>query len=74
MRFAMALTVVGAVLLITGLLMVSVGEALRLKSGHGGSGTVRAGEIVACLGLAIGVALTIALTSGRPGRGRADRA
>jgi hypothetical protein len=73
MRIAMGLTVVGAVLLITGLLMILVGEALRLKTGHGGSGTVRVGEVVAFLGLAIGVGLTVALTSGRSGRGRADR-
>jgi hypothetical protein len=73
MRFAMGLTVVGAVLLITGLLMVLVGEALRLQAGHRGSGAVRAGEVLAFLGLAIGVGLTVALTSGRPGRGRADR-
>jgi hypothetical protein len=73
MRFAMGLTVVGAALLITGLLMVFVSEALRLKSGHSGPGIVRAGELVAFCGLGIGVALLVVLTVGRGDRGRAGR-
>jgi hypothetical protein len=73
MRFAMGLTVVGAVLLIAGLSMVLVSEALRLKSGHADSGLMRAGWFAACAGLAIGVALVVALTSRKPDRGGADR-
>lgn len=74
LRLAMGLTVVGAVLLITGLLMVLVGEALRLKSGHGGPGIARTGELVAFCGLGIGVALLVGLMVGRTDRARADRA
>ena len=70
----MGLTVVGAVLLITGLLMILVGEALRLKSGHGGPGIARTGELVAFCGLGIGVALLVGLMVGRTDRARADRA
>jgi hypothetical protein len=70
----MGLTVVGAVLLITGLLMVLVGEALGLKSGHGGPGIARTGELVAICGLGIGVALLVGLMVGRTDRARADSA
>ncbi|HEV2241350.1 MAG TPA: hypothetical protein VGR98_09910 [Streptosporangiaceae bacterium] len=70
----MGLTIIGAVLLITGLLMVLVGEALRLKSGHGGTGIAGTGELVAFCGLGIGVALLAVLAVGRPHRGPADRA
>jgi hypothetical protein len=73
MRFAMGLTIVGAVLLITGLLMVFVSEALRLKYGHSKPGILHAGELVAFSGLGIGVVLLVALTIGRGDRGRADR-
>jgi hypothetical protein len=73
MRFAMGLTIVGAALLITGLLMVFVSEALRLKYGHSGPGILRAGELVAFSGLGIGVALLVVLTIGRGDRGRAGR-
>ena len=73
MRLAMGLTIIGAVLLITGLLMVLVGEALRLKSGHGGTGIAGTGELVAFCGLGIGVALLVVLAVGRPDRGPADR-
>lgn len=74
MRLAMGLTIIGAVLFITGLLMVVVGEALRLKPGHGGTGIAGTGELVAFCGLGIGVALVVVLAAGRPGRGSADRA
>jgi hypothetical protein len=73
MRLAMGLTIIGAVLLITGLLMVLVGEALRLKSRHGGTGIAGTGELVAFCGLGIGVALLVVLAVGRPDRGPADR-
>jgi hypothetical protein len=69
----MGLTIVGAVLLITGLLMVFVSEALRLKSQHSQPGIARVGEFVAISGLGIGVVLLAALTLGRADRGRADR-
>jgi antitoxin (DNA-binding transcriptional repressor) of toxin-antitoxin stability system len=74
MRFAMGLTVLGAVLFIAGLLMVVVGEALRLKSGHGGRGIAGTGEFVAFCGLGIGVALLVALAVSRPDRRPAGRA
>ncbi len=73
MRFAVGLTIVGAALLITGLLMVFVSEVLRLKYGHSGPGILRAGELVAFSGLGIGVALLVVLTIGRGDRGRAGR-
>src|SRR5260370_41585511 len=73
MRFAMGLAIVGAVLLITGLLMVFVSEALRLKYGHSGPEILRAGELVAFSGLGIGVALLVMLAIGRGDRGRAGR-
>jgi hypothetical protein len=73
LRFAMGLTIVGAVLLITGLLMVFVSEALRLKSQHSQPGIARVGEFVAISGLGIGVVLLAALTFGRADRGRANR-
>jgi hypothetical protein len=69
----MGLTIVGAVLLITGLLMVFVSEALRLKSQHSQPGIARVGEFVAISGLGIGVVLLAALTLGRADRSRADR-
>ena len=73
MRLAMGLTIVGAVMLITGLLMVFVSEVLRLKSDHIGPGLLRTGELLAAGGLGIGVVLLGALTIGRADRGRADR-
>jgi hypothetical protein len=73
MRLAMGLTIIGAVLLITGLLMVIVGEALRLKPGHGGTGIAGTGEFVAFCGLGIGVALLVVLAVSRPDHGPADR-
>ncbi len=73
LRFAMGLTIVGAVLLITGLLMVFVSEALRLKSQHSQPGIARVGEFVAISGLGIGVVLLAALTLGRADRGRVNR-
>lgn len=74
MRLAMGLTIIGAVLVITGLLMVVVGEALRLKSRQGGTGIAGTGEFVAFCGLGIGVALLVVLAVGRPDRWPADRA
>jgi hypothetical protein len=74
MRLAMGLTIIGAVLLITGLLMVIVGEALRLKSGHSGTGIAGTGELVAFCGLGIGMALLVVLAVGRHDRAPADRA
>src|SRR5258707_3904694 len=73
MRLAMGLTIVGAVVRITGLLMFFVSEVLRLKSDHIGPGLLRTGELLAAGGLGIGVVLLGALTIGRADRGRADR-
>src|SRR5260370_11484757 len=78
MRLAMGLTIVGAVMLITGLLMVFVSEVLRLKSDHIGPGLLSTGELLAAGGLGVGVVPLGAVTIGRadPGpaeRGRADR-
>ena len=70
MRFALGLTIVGAVLLMAGLMMILVGETLRLRSAHS-QGLVAGGEIAAICGLASGVALLVVLIAGpadRPGR------
>ena len=67
-RFALGFTAVGAVLVITGLVMVLLGELLRLKSAQGGPGIARLGEFVALSGLGIGVSLLVTLTFGRSNR------
>jgi hypothetical protein len=72
MRFALGLTIIGAASLIAGLMMILVGETLRLKSAHS-QGLVAGGEIAAICGLACGVALLVVLTVGpadRPARRR----
>jgi hypothetical protein len=69
MRIAMGLTIIGGALLIAGLSLVLVGEALRLKSPHGGGGIVGAGEVAALCGLGFGVALLVSLMVGRGSRG-----
>ena len=69
----MGLTVVGAVLLVSGLLLAIIGSALRLKSPHHGSGLAQLGEVLAILGLAFGVVLIVVLAAdlaGRVGRRR----
>ena len=71
--FALALTIIGATSLISGLMMVVIGETMRLKSGQGGQGLVRAGEFTAISGLASGIALLIVVAAGlgdRAGQGR----
>ena len=71
MRFVMGLTVVGAALLVSGLLLTFVGSALRLKSPHHGDGFTQVGEVLAICGLAFGVALIAVLAidlAGRAGR------
>jgi hypothetical protein len=71
-RFALGLTIVGAVLLMAGLMMILAGETLRLKSTHS-QGLVAAGEIAAICGLACGLALLVVLIAGpadRSGRRR----
>ena len=71
--FALALTIIGATSLISGLMMVVIGETMRLKSGQGGQGLVRAGEFTAISGLASGIALLIVVAVGlgdRAGHGR----
>ena len=73
LRFAMGLTIVGAVLLITGLLMVIVSEVLRLGSANRGLGIVRPGELLVASGLGVGVTLLVALTVARADRGQGRR-
>src|SRR6516225_824947 len=71
--FALALTIIGATSLISGLMMVVIGETMRLKSGQGGQGLVRAGEFTAISGLTSGIALLIVVAVGlgdRAGQGR----
>ena len=64
------LTVVGAVLLMVGVITVLVSEAMRVKSPHGWPGAVRLGETVAACGLGCGLALLAAAAAGRPGARR----
>ncbi len=64
------LTVVGAVLLMIGVITVLVGEAMRVKSPHGWQGIIRLGETVAACGLGCGLALLAAVAAGRPGARR----
>jgi hypothetical protein len=67
MRVCVGLTVAGAVLLMVGVIIVLVGEAMRMKSPHGWQGTVGLGETVAACGLGCGLALLAAVAAGRPG-------
>jgi len=53
MRFVMGLTVVGAALLVSGLLLTFIGSALGLKSPHHGHGFTQLGEVLAICGLAL---------------------
>ena len=71
-RLALGLTIIGAASLMAGLIMILVGETLRLKSAHS-QGLVAGGEIAAICGLASGLALLIVLIVGpvdRPARRR----
>ena len=70
MRVLVGLTVVGAVLLMVGVITVLVGEAMRVKSPHAWQGVVRLGETVAACGLGCGLALLAAAAAGRPGARR----
>jgi hypothetical protein len=75
MRFALGLTIIGAASLMAGLIMILVGETLRLKSAHS-RGLVAGGEIAAICGLASGVALLVVVIVGpadRPARRRGAR-
>jgi len=77
MRLSASLTVVGALLLMSGVLMALVGEAMRLNSPRDGQAFVRAGEILAAAGLACGLAVMLAVAVGatrrRPAGLRAAR-
>src|SRR5712691_2936415 len=64
MRLSASLTVVGALLLMSGVLMALVGEAMRLNSPRDGQAFVRAGEILAAAGLACGLAVMLAVAVG----------
>jgi hypothetical protein len=68
MRLVMGLTVVGAGLLVSGLLLTIIGSALRLKSAHHGSGLAQLGEVLAIFGLAVGVVLIVVLAADLAGR------
>jgi hypothetical protein len=68
MRLVMGLTVVGAALLVSGLLLTIIGSALRLKSPHHGSGLAQLGEVLAIFGLAVGVVLIVVLAADLAGR------
>jgi hypothetical protein len=72
MRLVMGLTVVGAALLASGVILVLVGSTLHLRSPHAGRGFVHAGEAVAICGLAFGIGLLVMLImdlADRAGRG-----
>jgi hypothetical protein len=78
MRLAGGLTVVGAVLLMSGVVMVLVGEAQRLKSPGGLRALISAGEIMAALGLGFGMTAMVVVIAGtsrlrRPQRRAAQR-
>jgi hypothetical protein len=77
MRLSASLTVVGALLLMSGVLIALVGEARRLNSPQDGQTFVRAGEILAAAGLACGLAVMVAVAVGafrrRPAGLRAAR-
>jgi hypothetical protein len=64
MRLSASLTVVGALLLMSGVLAAMVGEAMRLNSPSNGQVFVRAGEILAAAGLACGLAVIVAVAIG----------
>ncbi|MGA8453797.1 MAG: hypothetical protein WB800_00220, partial [Streptosporangiaceae bacterium] len=68
MRLVMGLTVIGAALLVSGLLLTIIGSALRLKSPHHGSGLAQLGEVLAICGLAVGVVLIVVLAADLAGR------
>lgn len=62
-RLSAGLTVVGAVLVMSGVIMALVGEGLRLKTPGGPRGLVSAGELTAALGLACGLAVMVIIAS-----------
>jgi hypothetical protein len=69
MRLCIALAVGGAVLLVAGVLLFAIGEALRVGSPRSGPAAVTAGLILACCGLAVGVAVVIvAAVPSNPGQ------
>jgi hypothetical protein len=74
MRLVLGLTIIGAASFICGLMMIFIGETLRLKSSHSGQGLAQEGEFVAVCGLVCGVVLLAVLTGGLiPRAGRNGR-
>jgi hypothetical protein len=70
MRAFVGLTVAGAVLLMTGVLMMLIGEAMRLHSPHGWQGIIGLGERAAVSGLGCGLVLMVIVATVRPSRSR----
>jgi hypothetical protein len=64
MRLAVGLTVIGALLLVSGALMALAGEAMGLASPGPWHHLVGAGETLAILGFAVGLAVVFVLASG----------
>jgi hypothetical protein len=74
MRLAVGLTVIGALLLVSGALMVLAGEAMGLASPGPWHHLVGAGETLAILGFAVGLAVVFVLASGASRNGLPDAA
>jgi hypothetical protein len=76
-RLFAGLTVVGAFLLMSGVILVVIGEAMRLRTSAGWHQLVSDGEGLAALGLTFGVAVVVVMAAGsarpqRPGRRSAE--
>jgi hypothetical protein len=71
MRLFVGLTSVAAAVVICGLTLVSIGLARHMQSAHGGYGLVSLGAVIACCGVAFGVALLAVLAADLGNRGGA---
>ena len=69
MSLFVGLTSVAAAVVICGLTLVSIGLARHMQSAHGGYGLVSLGAVIACCGLAFGVALLAVLAADLGDRG-----
>jgi hypothetical protein len=69
MRLFVGLTSVAAAVVICGLTLVSIGLARHVQSAHGGYGLVSLGAVIACCGVAFGVALLAVLAADLGNRG-----
>ncbi len=74
MRLAVGLTCIGALLLVSGALMALAGEAMGLASPGPWHHLVGAGETLAILGFAVGLAVVFVLASGASRNDRPDEA